>query len=64
MEQLERDVERAKFMNSLGFETLRFWNHDVLLRTHDVLEKIYARLDDIDRHMTARKKKLYGWGKV
>jgi very-short-patch-repair endonuclease len=34
------DEKRASHMAGLGFQTLRFWNNDVLLQTEAVLEKI------------------------
>ena len=34
------DVERGRFMSGLGYQTLRFWNNDVLTQTDAVLEKI------------------------
>ena len=37
---LHRDQTRSDDMAALGFQTLRFWNNDVLLQTEAVLEKI------------------------
>jgi very-short-patch-repair endonuclease len=34
------DAARSRFMSDLGYQTLRFWNHDVLTQTEAVLEKI------------------------
>jgi very-short-patch-repair endonuclease len=34
------DQKRSDDMAALGFQTLRFWNHEVLLQTEAVLEKI------------------------
>ncbi len=34
------DQKRSDIMEALGFQTLRFWNNDVLLQTEAVLEKI------------------------
>jgi len=36
----QHDEKRSSEMNVLGFQTLRFWNNDVLLQTEVVLEKI------------------------
>ncbi|WP_372827598.1 endonuclease domain-containing protein [Polaromonas sp.] len=36
----KRDNKRSDAMAALGFQTLRFWNNDVLLQTEAVLEKI------------------------
>ncbi len=41
-ENLEYDLRRDRFLRSAGFEVLRFWNGDVLGRTEDVLDTIYA----------------------
>ena len=41
-EQVEYDVRRAAVMKENGFQTLRFWNHEVLGQTEAVLEKILA----------------------
>jgi very-short-patch-repair endonuclease len=41
-ENLEYDLRRDRFLRSAGFEVLRFWNVDVLGRTEDVLDTIYA----------------------
>ena len=34
------DPERSRFMADLGYQTLRFWNNDVLTQTDAVLKKI------------------------
>ena len=39
-EMIVLDEKRAGHMADLGFQTLRFWNNDVLLQTQAVLEKI------------------------
>jgi len=39
-EQQARDQERARFIEAQGIRLLRFWNHDVLLRTEAVLGEI------------------------
>ena len=41
------DAERGRFMSDLGYQTLRFWNHDVLLQTEAVLEKILQFADTL-----------------
>ena len=38
------DDERTKVLNQSGYQVLRFWNHDVLQKTKDVLEVIYQAL--------------------
>jgi very-short-patch-repair endonuclease len=39
------DLERTRYLRSIGIEVLRFWDNDVLLRTEDVLAKILASID-------------------
>jgi very-short-patch-repair endonuclease len=63
-EQMERDRERAEYMASFDFQTLRFWNDEVLCHPQEVLQQIYQVLNTIHRHMTERKKILYGWGRM
>ena len=41
------DENRAGHMSDLGFQTLRFWNNDVLLHTDAVLEKILQFTDTL-----------------
>ena len=41
------DQKRSRDMASLGYQTLRFWNHDVLLQTEAVLEKILQFADTL-----------------
>ncbi len=36
------DAGRMRFLERRGFRVLRFWNHDVLVRTESVLEVILA----------------------
>lgn len=38
------DRRRTDFLGNLGFRVLRFWNDDVILRTHSVLDEIAASL--------------------
>ena len=45
LEQDEADEERTKYLNSVGFRVLRFWNDDVLTKTDDVLEEILRALE-------------------
>jgi len=62
-EQIEQDHERADYMASLDFQTLRFWNAEVLHHPQEVVEKIFEVLSQIERRMTERKRNLYGWRK-
>ena len=38
------DVARTKWLQENGYEVLRFWNNDVLMRVHQVLAAIHAAL--------------------
>ncbi len=39
------DATRTRYLQAYGYEVLRFWNHDVLLRRDDVLAAICHALD-------------------
>jgi very-short-patch-repair endonuclease len=39
------DEKRDAYMNGAGYSVIRFWSHDVLRQTDDVLETILAVLD-------------------
>ena len=39
--RVRRDAERTRFLESQGFQVLRFWNHDVMENTEAVVETIY-----------------------
>ena len=43
-EQIGYDVQRTSILEKDGFRVLRFWNHDLLNNTTDVLENIYQEL--------------------
>ncbi|WP_159681298.1 DUF559 domain-containing protein [Luteimonas sp. 9C] len=38
------DADRTRFLERRSYRVLRFWNHDVLVRTESVLEVILARV--------------------
>lgn len=38
------DRERDTWLQAQGFQTLRFWNHDVLTQPDAVLERLHAAL--------------------
>jgi very-short-patch-repair endonuclease len=40
----ERDAARDAWLRQQGFEVIRFWNNDVLLKTESVLEALLDRL--------------------
>ena len=39
-----KDEERTRYIESLGFRVIRFWNNDVLANTDGVLEQIVIEL--------------------
>ncbi len=39
----EKDEERTLWLNSQGFQVLRFWNHDILMNVSGVLEVVRDR---------------------
>ncbi len=40
----EKDAERTAWLNSQGFQVLRFWNHDILTNLTGVMEEIERHL--------------------
>ncbi len=36
----ERDRQRTKYLEGLGWQVIRYWNNDILQRTDAVLEEI------------------------
>jgi very-short-patch-repair endonuclease len=44
LEQVEDDIKRSVFLESLGYKVIRFWNHEILGDIHTVLERIRAYL--------------------
>ncbi len=44
VEQAAYDEERDTFLRTRGYRVLRFWNHDVLVRTEAVIETIFEAL--------------------
>jgi very-short-patch-repair endonuclease len=39
------DLQRTRFLEARGFTVIRFWNHDVLMRTPLVLDAIQEALE-------------------
>ena len=37
---IEKDIERTKYIESLGFKVIRFWNNDISENIEGVLNKI------------------------
>ena len=44
LEQVEDDLQRSVFLESLGYKNLRFWNHEVLGDIHAVLGQVHGYL--------------------
>ena len=44
LEQVEGDLKRSVFLESLGYKVMRFWNHEILGDIHAVLERIHGSL--------------------
>ena len=44
-ESLDYDLRRDRFLNSAGFEVLRFWNSEVMTGIEPVLDTVFAALD-------------------
>ena len=45
--QLEDDLKRSVFLESLGYKVIRFWNHEILGDIHSVLEQIHSCLIEV-----------------
>ena len=45
LDQAEYDLERTKYLRSLGYRVLRFWNNDVMNNIEMVLNVIWRELD-------------------
>ena len=46
LEQQEYDEERTKYLNSLGYKVIRFWNNDVTNHIDDVILAIHHAMED------------------
>ena len=46
-EQVAYDEMRTGVLQRAGYRVLRYWNHDALLRTTEVLEDIFRKLEAI-----------------
>ena len=51
------DHKRSDAMAALGFQTLRFWNNDVLLQTEAVLEKILQFADTLTPTLSRQRER-------
>lgn len=48
-ERAAYDHARTAYLNSLGFTVLRFWNHEILQQTNDVLAEILRVLQKLEK---------------
>jgi len=51
------DARRQQAMQSSGFTTLRFWNHEVLGQTEAVLEKIWQTLQTLTPPLSRKRER-------
>ena len=51
-ELIAYDAERYAFLESKGFNVVRFWNHEVLAQTNRVREAIGQRIKELIRPAT------------
>jgi very-short-patch-repair endonuclease len=47
LDNTEYDLERTKYLQSLGYRVLRFWNNDVLNNTDSVLHAIWEEINKV-----------------
>ena len=48
-ERAAYDHARTAYLNGLGFTVLRFWNHEILQQTNDVLAEILRVLQELEK---------------
>jgi very-short-patch-repair endonuclease len=46
MDMLDRDEQRTKYLEGLGYRVVRFWDDDALAHTDEVIEQISNLLKD------------------
>jgi len=55
---IHHDQKRSNDMADLGFQTLRFWNNDVLLQTEAVLEKILQVANTLTPTLSRKRERV------
>ncbi len=50
---IHRDEERTKYLESRGYEVLRFWNNDVLSNIDNTLSVIQLKASELHPHLTS-----------
>jgi len=63
-DQVEKDAQRAAWLEAEGFRLLRFWNSEVLQDTQAVQETIRAALDASDCPPSSVLPRKGGGGKI
>ncbi len=53
-EHLNRDSARTAYLETLGYRVLRFWNHEILIETQTVPERIHYELIGSPRYRGTR----------
>ena len=51
------DIKRESDMTALGFQTLRFWNNDVLVQIDVVLEKIFQTAETLTLALSRKRER-------
>ena len=51
-EQAAYDHVRMAYLNKLGFTVLRFWNHEIVQQTNNVLAEILRVLQELEKQST------------
>jgi len=49
LEQEEYDEERTKYLESLGYKVIRFWNNDVMKNVNGVILAVMNALEDVSK---------------
>ncbi|MFZ5880566.1 MAG: endonuclease domain-containing protein [Chloroflexota bacterium] len=49
LQQVEYDEERTKYLNSLGYKVIRFWNNDVMKNIEGVILAIVQAIENEDK---------------
>lgn len=52
MDATDYDQRRTSYLMTKGYQVIRFWNNDVLLNTHDVLENVLHHLENMPSERT------------
>ena len=48
LKQEAYDAHRTEYLTKLGYQVLRFWNHEILLHFDEVTDKLYQHMFSID----------------